>query len=100
MAGERVKVLNKKKDKIPKGAVYVGRPSIYGNPFPLRKGRSREEVIEKFRLYFEERAKSDLVFMAALKKIVDAPTLVCFCAPERCHAEVIRDHLLKLREEK
>jgi len=29
------KVLNRRKDGIPKGTIYVGRPSKWGNPFKI-----------------------------------------------------------------
>lgn len=35
------KVLNKHKDKIPPNAVYVGRPSQWGNPFVRGKDGDR-----------------------------------------------------------
>lgn len=94
----KIPVLNKRKDKIPKGAIYVGRPSIYGNPFPIRKGKTREEVIEKYREYFKKRSKDDLVFMAALKKLKDATALVCFCAPLPCHADILAEWVEENRE--
>jgi len=41
------KVLNKYKDGVPAGAVYIGRPSKWGNPFVIGKDGDREEVIAK-----------------------------------------------------
>ena len=37
------KVLNKYKDGVPTNAVYIGRPSKWGNPFVIGKEVSREE---------------------------------------------------------
>ena len=42
------KVLNKRVDSIPPGAVYIGRPSIWGNPFVIGKDGSRDGVIAKY----------------------------------------------------
>ena len=40
-----IRVLNKKHLRGPAGnAVYVGRPSIWGNPFVIGKDGSRAEV--------------------------------------------------------
>lgn len=94
-----IPVLNRRTDKIPKGAVSVSRPSIFGNPFPIRGNNTREVVIGKYRKWFEEKAKNDLVFMAALRKLKSATALVCWCAPERCHAEVIVEWLENHKEE-
>jgi hypothetical protein len=43
------KVLNKYKDVISEGAVYIGRPSRWGNPFEITNHQNREMVIEKYR---------------------------------------------------
>jgi len=86
-----MRVLNKRTDRIPTGAVYVGRPSIFGNPFPLTKRTTRAAVIVKHRAWFLERASRDLVFIAALRKLQEATALVCFCAPDPCHADVIAE---------
>jgi hypothetical protein len=44
-----IRVLNKKHLRGPAGnAVYVGRPSVWGNPFVIGKDGSRAEVIEKY----------------------------------------------------
>ena len=39
------KVLNKRVDGMPPAAVYIGRPSIWGNPFVIGKDGSRDAVI-------------------------------------------------------
>ena len=43
------RVLNKYKDEIPADAVYIGRPSKWGNPFPLGEKGDREQVVELHR---------------------------------------------------
>lgn len=71
---------------ITKGsAIYVGRPSKYGNPFIIGRDGNREEVIRKYKDYIYnkpgllEQAKQELV----------GKDLVCWCAPLQCHAEVL-----------
>lgn len=44
-----MKVLNKRTDAIPVGAVYVGRPTKWGNPFVIGRDGDRDEVIERYR---------------------------------------------------
>jgi hypothetical protein len=92
-----MKVLNKHKDKIPPGAVYIGRPSIFGNPFPIKSkpGFDRASVIRKYREYFLKRIAEDRVFLAAVQNLRSAEALVCFCAPEACHGDVIVEWLAK-----
>ena len=76
------KILNKHKDNIPPDAIYVGRPSKWGNPFIIGKDGTRDEVIEKCRSYILGRP--DLISDAKLE--LKGHDLVCFCAPKNCHA--------------
>jgi hypothetical protein len=80
------KVLNAKRaGKNPgPGCVYVGRPSRWGNPFVIGRHGTRDEVIAKYRAWVL--AKPGL--MAALDEL-RGKNLVCWCAPERCHADVL-----------
>jgi hypothetical protein len=77
-------VLNKKLHGVPTGAVYIGRPSIWGNPFVIGKDGTRDEVIAKFEAHI--RRKPDL--LGQLHKLADKD-VVCWCAPARCHGDVL-----------
>jgi hypothetical protein len=65
-------------------AVYVGRPTKWGNPFKISEDGTREEVIEKYR-WRGERIGLDLEARAELR----GKDLVCWCAPLPCHADVL-----------
>ena len=78
------KVLNKKYGS-PEGAVYIGRPSKWGNPYVIGPRHTREEVIEKFEKYL---ARSPQL-MAAVKEELKGKDLVCFCAPLACHGDIL-----------
>lgn len=73
------KVLNKHKDVIPAGSVYIGRPSKWGNPFVIPRDGTREQVIEKYRELIKGNDVSELC----------GKNLVCFCAPKACHGDVL-----------
>jgi len=90
-----MKILNKRRDPIPEGAVYVGRPSPFGNPFVIGKDGTREEVVGKYRRRFEELTQTDPEFVLELEKLRSATGLVCWCAPLGCHASVIAEYLEK-----
>jgi hypothetical protein len=64
--------------------IYVGRPSKWGNPFVIGRDGSRDEVIAKYRAWIVR----EPALMAALHEL-RGQNLVCWCAPERCHAEVL-----------
>ncbi len=79
-------VLNKKTDKIPPDAVYVGRPSKWGNPFKIGIDGTREEVISKYKQWMMSVEQAYLVsYLTELK----GKDLVCWCAPLPCHADVL-----------
>ncbi len=78
------KVLNKKTDTIPPSAVYVGRPSKWGNPFIMNKYLSRIEVIERYKTHLRGSAE----LRTSLNEL-RGKDLVCWCAPQPCHADVL-----------
>lgn len=96
--GGRGKVVNRHHGGIPEGAVYVGRGSLWGNPFSHRKGTkaaaivdSREDAIEAYRLWLT----TDLEIVGWPKPsreqvtALAGRTLVCYCAPKWCHGDVL-----------
>jgi hypothetical protein len=80
-----MKVWNKSKPH-PKTAVFIGRPTKYGNPFPITSTQNREEVILKYADYLSK--NPDLVNV--FKKELEGKDLVCFCSPLPCHGDVIK----------
>jgi len=80
------RVLNKKRDLIPLGSsVFIGRPSPFGNPFVIGPDGSREDVINKFHLYLVNTPE----LLARVRAELRGMDLVCFCAPEPCHGDVL-----------
>ena len=90
-----IKVVNKRSGT---PGEYVGRPSVLGNPFAIGRDGTREEVIRKYRAWLWNEisytanptpARVELDRLAE-KLINDGElTLVCWCAPKPCHADVI-----------
>lgn len=76
---------------------YIGRPSIYGNPFSLIHEEDRSEVIRKFKGYFNRRLKSDPEFKAKVLAL-QGQNLGCFCAPRACHGDVILAYLKRVEK--
>ena len=79
-----MKVLNKHKDGLPAGSIYIGRGSKWGNPFIIGRDGTREEVVTKYEKYIRE----DINLMASLWELKDKD-LVCFCAPLQCHGDIL-----------
>src|SRR5215204_6375273 len=78
------RVLNKRRHGVPEAAVYIGRPSKWGNPFVLGKDETRDEVIAKYRQWISNNS----ALLAALPGL-RGRNLVCFCAPASCHGDVL-----------
>lgn len=73
--------------------IYIGRGSIWGNPFSHREGTkaqyvvsTREEAVERFREYILGRP--DLI-----EKLKDlkGKVLCCYCKPKSCHGDVLAE---------
>jgi hypothetical protein len=79
------KVHNKRAGTAPAGAVYIGRPSKWGNPFAIGRDGTRAEVIEKYRQYLMSRPGLCAAAMDELR----GKDLVCWCAPAACHGDVL-----------
>ncbi len=85
-------VYNKYK-KPPEGAVYIGRPTKWGNPFTHLVGKSkaefvvatREEAVTKFKEWFLSQPE----LVAAAKRELRGKDLICWCKPASCHGDVI-----------
>lgn len=71
--------------------VYIGRPSIWGNPFKIGHQEndghiwSREEVIQLFRAWILTN-HPELIEQA--RKELKGKILGCFCPPQPCHGDV------------
>ena len=80
----------------PENAVYIGRKdrwgnyaqSMWANPFKIGKGCTRAEAVEKYMAYLSRRPDL-LAHLEGLRGKV----LVCWCAPEECHGDVLLFYL-------
>lgn len=81
-----------KRGKFPKDAVYVGRPSKWGNPFSHTPGTLAERTVhsrgDAVRMYGEWLHKNHLL-MAQAQQELAGKDLVCWCAPLSCHADIL-----------
>lgn len=95
-------VLNKRRNKIPDGAIYVGRPTIWGNKFVIGKPHfvtgkpmTRKDVIDEYEEYMRLLISLDLISLEGLR----GKDLVCWCHywdgkgknPRYCHADILLD---------
>lgn len=83
------KVLNKRVHGVPTGAVYVGRPTPFGNPFVIGIHGDRDAVVDRFEQALLHKFERDPDAKARLQAALRGKDLVCWCAPARCHADVL-----------
>jgi len=66
--------------------IYIGRPSIWGNPFEIGKDGTRAEVIKKYHEYLLGNDK-----LMKLLSTLRGKTLGCHCKPKPCHGDLIAE---------
>lgn len=78
------RVLNKRRDGVPNGAVYIGRPTKWGNPFVVGQDGDRQAVVQKYMDF----VMSSPTLLEALPEL-RGKDLVCWCSPQACHGDVL-----------
>lgn len=81
--------------KMPPNTVYVGRPTIWGNPFPVQDGllgpsislMNRQDVVDEYRKYLPG------LLAAQPRELIESirgKNLACWCPLDQpCHADVL-----------
>ena len=64
--------------------VYIGRPSIWGNPYTIGKHGTRAQVIALYKQYL----LSSPALLAQLPTL-KGKTLGCWCSPQPCHGHIL-----------
>mgnify|MGYP000004534710 FL=1 len=90
-------VLNKHWSPSLPNSVYVGRPTKWGNPFThLAKDTqarfkvdTREDAVLAFERYLTKMIEKDPTLLLRIRSELGGKNLVCWCAPAKCHAEVL-----------
>jgi len=88
----------KQMDRTNPQHVYCGRPSLLGNPYPMKGESSRDDVCNAYAIHFNTLLINDAAFrkeVERVRRLHDAGdvSLVCFCAPRRCHCETLANYL-------
>ncbi len=81
---------------------YVGRPHPLGNPFRIGEDGTRDEVIRYYSEWLDNELNRNSMGLVACTfralKVQHMNTghldLICWCAPEACHADVIKEKIL------
>jgi hypothetical protein len=79
--------------RMPGGAIYVGRPTIWGNPF-LVSDYGQQKAVDLFRDWLngldpETRPEQRKRLLESIQEL-RGKDLVCWCRPDQpCHADVL-----------
>jgi hypothetical protein len=90
----RTKVVNKQHEPYD---IFIGRGSIFGNPFEIGIDGDREQVIKRYQHWFNMLTRDEAFVDQVLR--LEGKTLGCFCVPQPCHGEVIVEWLKWYRKE-
>lgn len=82
-----VKVVNR--DKGEDYDVYIGRGSVWGNPYRIGHDGDREEVIRKYEYDFQRKFLKAFENFEKNSKKINGRILACHCKPYACHGDVI-----------
>lgn len=79
------KVWNMRDPNCPPDAIYIGRPSKWGNPFKITSTDARVMVIQRYKEYALRRPE----LLLEIKRELKGKDLKCWCAPKACHGDVL-----------
>lgn len=93
-------VVNKYKHTPTPNDVHIGRGSPFGNPYAIGSEYTRDQAVDTYCLYLNGKRQYNAQFRHELQKIADKAktgdiNLVCYCKPQRCHGDVLKDILEK-----
>jgi len=103
-----IRVVNKRTHKPTPDDFYIGRPSPLGNPFTHIQDKktlakyvvsTRDEAIKKYAAYYLEQLTCNQAFLNEWLRLVkftkahEHVNLVCWCAPQACHGDVLKEFL-------
>ena len=76
--------------------VPIGRGTLWGNPYKIGRDGTREECINRYRVYVVKRLLIEQGLVDELLKL-DGKTLGCYCRPEACHGDVLVDLIEEIK---
>lgn len=85
MCENKTVVVNRHKESFD---VYIGRGTMWGNPFKSGEDGTRTEVIEEYRKYILYRLSIGSIKESDLLSL-KGKRLGCSCKPKACHGDVL-----------
>ena len=69
-------------------AIWIMRPSKWGNPYRISATMTREQAIEAYRIDLWRRIQSNDISLKELAALHNV-NLLCCCVPKPCHGHVL-----------
>ena len=67
--------------------VYIGRPSIWGNPFVIGRDGDKADRLRKYREWIISQPQ----LLERAKRELRGRTIACWCKPEACHGDILAE---------
>lgn len=107
-----IKVVNLYRHTPTDADYYCGRGSVFGNPYTHRPSKysnvihvdTRDQACDMYKELLKKQLPISKELQAGFYQLYQILrthghlNLVCYCAPQRCHAEEVRKVLIKLIE--
>lgn len=82
--------------RMPANTIYVGRPTKFGNPFPVESECQRDAAIRRYECHLRNELIDNPYFLDELK----GHDLACWCPLNKaCHADVILKILNEMQKD-
>ena len=100
-----IRIVNKKTYR--GSGVYIGRPSLLGNPFYIGMHGTRDEVIAQYRVWLWQQIQARTAVFQELQRLAKQAqqgnlVLLCWCKDETrevpCHGDVVQAAIQWLNE--
>jgi len=100
---DQIIVWNKRKGAVPAGfsSVYIGRPSVLGNPFRVSAALPQGQAAAAYGPYLDKQLAAGGEVEAEIERLAERVrsgeriAVVCWCAPLPCHGDHVRKAILK-----
>lgn len=89
----KILVVNQKYRAVP-GGELVDRTTPLGNPYRLTAGQTRELVIQQYKRWLWNQMQIESPQLREMRRLAELASggdliLICHCAPQSCHAQII-----------
>jgi hypothetical protein len=77
-----------------KGIVFIDKirfpqkSSIWSNPYKIGKDGTRDEIIDKYKIYIENKILNEPNMIDELLNLKNK-NLGCWCKPDKCHGDIL-----------